>query len=69
MPSTGDSLHGDNLRSLSSDLRRLVAQTEAVYLKLGESLPEIFKELDQGVEDYDHLISPEERLHLAMARQ
>ena len=26
-------------------------------------------ELDQGVDDYDHLISPEERLRVAMARQ
>ena len=26
-------------------------------------------QLDQGVDDYDHLISSEERLHLAMARQ
>jgi len=26
-------------------------------------------QLDQGVDDYDHLISPEERLHLAMSRQ
>jgi arylsulfatase len=24
---------------------------------------------DQGADDYDHLISPEERLHLAMMRQ
>jgi arylsulfatase len=26
-------------------------------------------QLDQGLDDYDHLISPEERLHLAMSRQ
>ena len=26
-------------------------------------------ELDLGVDDHDHLISPEERLHLAMVRQ
>jgi len=26
-------------------------------------------QIDQGVDDYDHLISPEERLHLAMTRQ
>ncbi len=26
-------------------------------------------QLDQGVDDHDHLISPEERLHLAMSRQ
>ena len=26
-------------------------------------------QLDQGADDHDHLISPEERLHLAMARQ
>ena len=26
-------------------------------------------QLDQGVDDFDHLISPEERLHLAMTRQ
>jgi len=26
-------------------------------------------QLDQGVDDYDHLISPEERLRVAMARQ
>jgi arylsulfatase A-like enzyme len=26
-------------------------------------------QLDQGVDDHDHLISPEERLHLAMTRQ
>jgi arylsulfatase len=26
-------------------------------------------QIDQGLDDYDHLISPEERLHLAMARQ
>jgi len=26
-------------------------------------------QIDQGVDDHDHLISPEERLHLAMSRQ
>jgi hypothetical protein len=26
-------------------------------------------QLDQGADDYDHLISPEERLHVAMMRQ
>ncbi len=26
-------------------------------------------QLDQGVDDHDHLISPEERLHLVMSRQ
>ena len=26
-------------------------------------------QLDQGVDDYDHLISPEERWHVAMTRQ
>ncbi len=26
-------------------------------------------QLDQGADDHDHLISPEERLHLAMTRQ
>ncbi len=26
-------------------------------------------QLDQGLDDHDHLISPEERLHLAISRQ
>jgi arylsulfatase len=26
-------------------------------------------QIDQGTDDHDHLISPEERLHLAMSRQ
>lgn len=45
------------LQSLAKDLELLVSQTEKVYLRLGATLPEIFKELDQGLEESRLLVS------------
>jgi len=45
------------LQPLARDLELLVSQTEKVYLRLGATLPEIFKELDQGLEESRLLVS------------
>jgi hypothetical protein len=45
------------LSPLAKDLELLVSQTEKVYLRLGAALPEIFKELDQGLEESRLLVA------------